>query len=172
MIDRLEELLDRSTRIPATSRVIIDEDEYLRLIDQMRISVPAEIKNAREVEQERDAILEAAQAQGNAMVEAAREKADRLAAEHEIAAQAEERAERIVAHAREVADQIRADADGYALEVLENIAAQIDSFSRTVSAGIAYVQQRHPSLRGQGQTIVQGEVLGGAEEGATAGSPR
>ena len=43
--------------MPLTTRVVIDEDEYLRLIDQMRISVPQEIKNARQLEAERDQVL-------------------------------------------------------------------------------------------------------------------
>ena len=66
LIDRLEELLDRGTRVPMTTRVVIDENEYLRLIDQMRISVPQEIKNARQVEAEREARLATAQEQAEA----------------------------------------------------------------------------------------------------------
>src|SRR3989304_650672 len=93
LIDRLEELLDRSTRIPATSRVIINEDEYLRLIDQMRISVPQEIKNARQIEVERDALLAQAQAQAEAMTAAAREKASALVADHAVLRQAQERSD-------------------------------------------------------------------------------
>ena len=150
LIDRLEELLDRSTRIPATSRVIIDEDEYLRLIDQMRISVPQEIKNARQVENERDAILAAAEAQAEAMVEAGREKVGQMASEHEIAKEAGERADVILQDAYSQATQIRADADEYALEVLERIQAQIDAFSRTVSNGIRV-------LRGDGRNRRRGE---------------
>jgi hypothetical protein len=141
LIDRLEEMLDRSTRIPATSRVIIDEDEYLRLIDQMRISVPQEIKNARQVENERDAILAAAEAQAEAMVEAGRERALQLAAESEITRRAEEQSALIAQEAYRQALQIRADADDYALEVLVKIQAQIDAFSRTVANGVSLLRE-------------------------------
>lgn len=140
LIDRLEELLDRATRIPYTSRVILDEEEYLRLIDQMRISVPQEIKNARQIEGEREKRLAAAQAQAEAMIEAAREKAEALTADHVILEQARTRSDDIVARAYDEANTIRGDADAYALEVLQRIAAQLEGFGRTVQNGIRLLQ--------------------------------
>ncbi|MEO8082743.1 MAG: hypothetical protein ABI780_02910 [Ardenticatenales bacterium] len=140
MIDRLEELLDRSARIPYTSRVIIDEGEYLRLVDQMRISVPQEIKNARQIEAEREARLGAAQEQVEAMIQAAGEKADALTAEHPIRLKAQTQGEEIIARAIEEANAVRADADAYALEVLQRIAVQLDGFGRTVQNGIRHLQ--------------------------------
>jgi cell division septum initiation protein DivIVA len=142
--------------------VIIDEDEYLRLIDQMRISVPQEIKNARQVENERDAILAAAEAQAEAMVEAGREKALQLASDHEITQQAQSQADGIVQDAYTQASQIRSEADAYAMEVLERIQAQIDAFSRTVANGIRLLRgdprNRHRPLVGDDD--VEPEIMG------------
>ena len=146
LIDRLEELLDRSTRIPATSRVIIDEDEYLRLIDQMRISVPQEIKSARAIENDRDSIIASAQAQAEAMIQADREKADALSAEHEVTARAEIRAEQILADARARAESVTAAADEYVLDVLQGILQQIDAFRTTVANGVdSLTRERRPA---------------------------
>jgi hypothetical protein len=144
LIDRLEEVLDHSTRVPFTSRVLIDEDEYLRLIDQMRISVPQEIKNARQIEAERDALLAAAQDQAEAMIAAGREKAAALTADHVVLAQAEERANEVLSDAYDEAAAIRADADAYALEVLERIAAQLEGFERTIRNGIRLLRAGDP----------------------------
>lgn len=119
---------------------MIDEDEYLRLIDQMRISVPQEIKNARQIEAEREKRLAAAQDQAEAMIEAAREKSEALTADHVILEQARERADAIVADAYEEGHAIRSDADAYALEVLQRIAAQLESFRRTVHNGIRLLE--------------------------------
>lgn len=116
--------------------MIIDEDEYLRVIDQMRISVPQEIKNARQIENERDAILAAAQAQAEAMLEAGRARAAELAAEHEIVKRSQDQADRVLRDSYEQAAAVRADADAYVLEVLERIQAQIDHFARTIQNGI------------------------------------
>jgi cell division septum initiation protein DivIVA len=164
LIDRLEELLDHSTRVPMTSRVVIDEDEYLRLIDQMRISVPQEIKNARQIEAERDAILAAAQEQAEAMMGAAREKADSLADDHIVLAQAEERANDVLSQAYEEAAAIRGDADAYALEVLERIADQLEGFARTVQNGMQLLQSGS-SVKPSGLSGVEPEVPGGSAQG-------
>lgn len=154
LIDRLEELLDRATRIPYTSRVLLDEDEYLRLIDQMRISVPQEIKNARQIEADREARLAAAQEQGEAIIAAAREKAEALTSEHRILEEASRRSDEVLAQAYEEGNAIRSDADAYALEVLERLAAQLDQFGRTVHNGMAL-------LRSGERVEIEPEIVGG-----------
>jgi cell division septum initiation protein DivIVA len=141
LIDRLEELLDHSTRVPGTSWVVINEDEFLRLIDQMRISVPQEIKSARQIEGERDALLAAAQEQAEAMIGAAREKAGQLVNEHSVLSQAEERSEEILGVAYQEAAVIRSDADSYAFEVLERIAEQLEGFRRTIENGMHLLKE-------------------------------
>ena len=49
LVDRLEELFNASHAIPLTHNVIVDEDKFLDIIDQMRITVPEEVKKAQEV---------------------------------------------------------------------------------------------------------------------------
>ncbi len=153
LIDRLEELLDRATRIPYSSRVLLDEDEYLRLIDQMRISVPQEIKNARQIEAEREARLAAAQEQADAIVAAAHEKADALTSEHRILEEARRRGDEVLAQGYEEGNAIRGDADAYALEVLERLAAQLDQFGRTVHNGMSL-------LRSGERVEIEPEIVG------------
>jgi cell division septum initiation protein DivIVA len=123
-----------------STRVVIDENEYLRLIDQMRISVPQEIKNARQVEAERDALLAAAQEQADAMLEAANERSDALTADHVVLAQAQQRADEILTKAYEEAAQIRSEADAYSLEVLHRIKGQLEHFGLTVANGIRLLE--------------------------------
>ena len=53
LIDKLEQLVNSGTRLPLSSRTVIDEQEFLDIIDQLRIMVPDEIKQARRVSSER-----------------------------------------------------------------------------------------------------------------------
>ena len=151
-----------------TSRVVLDEDEYLRLSDQMRISVPQEIKNARQIEAERDALLARAQEQAEAMIAAARERAEALAADHVVVSQAEERASAVLGNAYDEAAAIRADADAYALEVLERIAAQLEGFGRTIQNGIRLLRAGSPV--GSVPPEIEPEVVGDGGPGAGRGS--
>ena len=62
LIDRLEALVSTSRRVPF-GRVLLDEQEILEIIDQMRLSLPNEINQARRVLQERDQIIGQAQSE-------------------------------------------------------------------------------------------------------------
>ena len=57
LVDRLEELFNQSRPIPLTRSVIVDEDRFLEIIDQMRISIPEEVKKAQSLEVQKDRIL-------------------------------------------------------------------------------------------------------------------
>lgn len=143
---------------------MVDEEEYLRLIDQMRISVPQEISRAREIEAEREAILAKAHEQAKAMLEEARLQAERLVAEHTIMAQAQDRSAEILRHAYEDAETIRMEADAYALQVLEQLETQLAQFSRQVGKGIELLRSRG-SVAETAADQVEPEIIG-AENGA------
>ncbi|MBA4384963.1 MAG: ATPase, partial [Anaerolinea sp.] len=49
LVDRLEELFNESKPIWFTHSVVVDEDRMLDLIDQMRITIPDEIKKAQQL---------------------------------------------------------------------------------------------------------------------------
>jgi len=57
LVDRLESLLNESRRIPLTSNRLVDEELFLNIIDQMRISIPEEIKKGKRIQQERGRII-------------------------------------------------------------------------------------------------------------------
>jgi len=46
LVDRLEELVNSSRSLPFTHTILVDEDRVLELIDQMRVSIPEEVKKA------------------------------------------------------------------------------------------------------------------------------
>ena len=53
LLDRLEELVGTGRRVPLSTRVIVEEDEFLAILDQIRAAVPREIRDAQRVVEER-----------------------------------------------------------------------------------------------------------------------
>ena len=104
LIDRLEELFNNSRPIPLTHNVIVDEDKFLDIIDQMRISVPEEVKKAQQVFSQKDRVMAQAQEEANRTLQLAREKADGLIEKEALVQDAQRRAGQII-------DQARADAE-------------------------------------------------------------
>ena len=57
LVDRLEELFNASRGIPFTRSVIVDEERMLDLIDQMRVTIPDEVRKAQQLLAQRERIL-------------------------------------------------------------------------------------------------------------------
>jgi cell division septum initiation protein DivIVA len=136
LIDRLEELFNESKSIPLTRNVMVDEDRMLDIIDQMRIAIPEEVKKAQQLLGQRDRVLAQAQEEANRTLELARQKAEQMVTKDMVAQEAARRAEQIVAQARNEAENIRADADDYAMNSLTQLQDELDRISNQVVNGI------------------------------------
>jgi vacuolar-type H+-ATPase subunit H len=141
LVDRLESLLNESWLIPLTSNRIINEEEYLDIIDQMRITIPAEIKQSKRVQQERERIIAQAQEEAERIVAQARERAANLTNEHEVLKTAETKAEALLKQAQQQAEDTRAGADDYVIGVLSELEEQLMAFLTTVRNGLKAVQR-------------------------------
>jgi vacuolar-type H+-ATPase subunit H len=136
LVDRLEAVINGGWRMPMTTRVQIDEREALDVLDLMRTTVPEEIKQARRVNQEREKILAQAQTEANRLVAQAQERAERLLAEDNISLAAQDRAHQIVDQARAEAEEIRREADQYALDLLDRLDSELRRISGSVRNAI------------------------------------
>jgi vacuolar-type H+-ATPase subunit H len=145
LVDRLEELFNKSHAIPLTHNVIVDEDKFLDIIDQMRISIPEEVKKAQEVFTRKDRVMAQAQEEANRTLQLARDKASDLVDKESLVSDAKRRAEQIIEQARIEADNIRAGADQYARESLENLEHAMEQLLVQVRNGVMLLEQRSPS---------------------------
>jgi len=141
LVDRLEELVMEGRAVPFSRRVIVDEERFLDLVDQMRVSIPDEIKKARRIQQERERIIAQANEEAGRIVNLSQEEAGNLISEHEIVKVAEARAAVILERAQNEARQIRKDADDYVTEALGQLEYQLDGLLTTVRNGLRRVQQ-------------------------------
>jgi len=136
LIDRLEELFNESKNIPLTRNVMVDEDRMLDIIDQMRIAIPEEVKKAQQLLGQRDRVLAQAQEEANRTIELARQKSDELVAKDMVAQDAQRRADQIIAQSRVEAENIRADADDYAMNSLSQLESELERITNQVANGI------------------------------------
>jgi cell division septum initiation protein DivIVA len=137
LVDRLEELFNESRLIPLTHNVIVDEDRMLEIIDQMRISIPEEVKKAQQILAQRDRVLAQSQEEANRTISLAKKKAEELASRDAIMEAAQTRAEQIVDQARADAEAVRRDADDYIIETLGALEAELSRLINQARNGIA-----------------------------------
>ncbi len=144
LVDRLEEIFNEGRSIWFTHSVAVDEDRMLDIIDQMRTTIPDEIKKAQQVMAQRDRILAQAQEEGNRTILLAREKAEQFVARDQIMQDARVQAEQIIAEAKVDADRTRAEADQYVLQSLTNMEMELERILTQVRNGITTLQNPPP----------------------------
>jgi len=136
LVDRLEELFNESRSIPFTHSVIVDEDLMLDIIDQMRVSIPEEIKKAQQLLAQKDRLLAQAQEEANRTLALAREKSEQVVERDAIVQAAQARAEQIIAQAKVDIEHTKREADEYVLDTLTNLEMELDRSLNQVRNGI------------------------------------
>lgn len=145
LVDKLEELFSQGRSIPMTHNVIVDEDRMLDIIDQMRISIPDEIKRSQQILAQRDRILAQAKEEHDRTIEIAKEKREQLTSSNEITAEAKKRADQIISQAYTEAEVIKREADKYALDTLKRLELEMDRTINQVRNGIRTLQRDQES---------------------------
>jgi F0F1-type ATP synthase membrane subunit b/b' len=143
LIDRLEELFNESRGIPLTHSVVIDEDRFLDIIDQMRVSIPEEVKKAQQVLVQRDRVLAQAQEEANRTIALARDKSEQLIGRDVVTEAARKQAEEIIGQAQREAEAARHEADEYVVETLTRLEVEMDRTLSQVRNGIKTLQAEH-----------------------------
>jgi cell division septum initiation protein DivIVA len=145
LVDRLEELFNESRAIPLTRNVLVDEDRFLEIVDQMRISIPEEIKRSQQLLSQRDRVLAQAQEEANRTIQLAKKQAEELVSRDAIVHAAQPRADQIIEQARLEAEAVKYEADGYILESLATIEAELTRLLSQTRNGIAKITTERKS---------------------------
>src|SRR5215217_1959576 len=139
LIDKLDDLVHNAKPVPLTDQVRVDRDEIL---DQMRATIPEEIKQARWIVKERQEMLAEAKREAERIVKEARERQTQLVSQQEVTRQAERAAEEIIEDARAREREIRLGAEDYADEILNTLEVNLSKFIAAVQRGRERLQGR------------------------------
>jgi vacuolar-type H+-ATPase subunit H len=123
---------------------MVNEDELMELIDQVRFNLPDEIKQANWTVSEQQRIITEAHAEAARIMSRANERAEETASEHEILRRAERHAAQVIKDAQAKSDQIIREAEGYALEQLKQLEAHLGRTLGTVRRGVEALQSSQP----------------------------
>ncbi|MGK2878182.1 MAG: ATPase [Solirubrobacterales bacterium] len=135
LIDKLDDLIHNAKQIPLTENVRVDREEIYDLLDQMRATIPEEIKQARWIVKERQEMLAEAKREAERIVKEANDEQLRLVSEQEVVRQAENHAEDIVEEARAREREIRLGAEDYADDILNTLEVNLEKFLAAVQRG-------------------------------------
>jgi len=140
LVDRLEELFNESRPIPLTHNVVVDEDRMLDLIDQMRVTIPEEVKRAQQILTQRDRILAQAQEEAKRTKDLAREKSQQLVERDAVVQAAKARADEVMKQAEITAEHTRREADTYVIQTLSRMEVELERLLNQARNGIMALQ--------------------------------
>jgi len=164
LIDSLEELVVQARRLPMGGNLVVDRKRMLDVVDQLRLAVPGDLRQAAQILETRAQILEDARQNAERIVQQARAERERLVDTNAVVVEAEERGQAILAEAEQRARATVADADAtaaehlseaaeaatkqlddadqYALELLRRLQAQLNSYMESVRTSITSLEER------------------------------
>jgi vacuolar-type H+-ATPase subunit H len=112
-LQQIEDMIKEAKSMPLSSSALLNREEILELVAQMREVLPEEIKQARWVVKDREELLTKARRDSQRIVEEAEQEQLRMATREEVVKRAEAEADRILAEAREEARRMRLEAEDY-----------------------------------------------------------
>ncbi len=196
LVDRLEEIVASAQKMPIGSKAIVDRRRLLDVVDQMRVAIPQEVRDAQEMVARRDEQHREAEENARLVIAHAEDRAARMVEQHELTQAARKRAEEIahlaearleeriqqanddiearIAESRRISGQQMDAADEYARDLLGRLDRQLLAFVRSVQSGLDQLQAPgHPEvpapLAARPSTTASERIRLAAEE--TSGAP-
>jgi hypothetical protein len=159
-----------SKKLPLTNSVVLDQAAVLELIDQLRVSVPDEVRQAKRITEEAARITERARDEGDAVVARAQEQAAQMLEERELVRMAQQRAGEILDAANHEAAEVRRGADEYAAGVLIRLEGECIKALTSIKRGIDMLDERHRPPRAGDDDLSPTPMSG--EQEPTEATPR
>ncbi|MBQ8044040.1 MAG: ATPase [Clostridia bacterium] len=121
LLENLEEIIESGTKVPLSTKVMVDKEELSEILEEIRIKLPDELKQAKWVKEERQRIIMDAQKEADQIVKETETKIISLVDDHEITRQALAQKEEIIESADKVAREITTGTREYADALLERL---------------------------------------------------
>ena len=132
LLETLEDILENSKNLPFTNKGMVDKEEMLEIIKEIRIKLPDELKQAKWVKEERQRILVEAQKEADGIVKEAENRIISMIDEHEITRKAYEKKVEIIETANEMSREISKGTKEYADNILEKVEGVLQEALKTV----------------------------------------
>lgn len=144
LVERLEAMVVNARKVPMTSQIILEQAAVLDLIDQLRVAIPEEVRQARRINQESDRVLAKAREEAEGIIGAAQEQAALLLQDQSILREAERRSQEMLDGAQSKSDETMRGADQYAADVLVRLESDLVKTLSIIKKSLEVIEERTP----------------------------
>lgn len=146
LLEQFDEVLDNGVKIPG-KKTIVDVEQLRAVIDDIRLNIPGEIKQARGIVADRADIITNAKREADGIIRSAEEKAKAMVAQEEITKLAQERAAEIIANAQAKSREMKKAAQDFVDDIMrradEGLTANLGEVRKTRAA----LKQQMPAVK-------------------------
>ena len=129
LLDELEEIIDTSASFPLTGKIMVDADDVLSVVRDIRRELPEEINHAQYIVNEQRNIIDKARQEYTEIINQAKAEAERLIETDDITVKAKHRADEILQVANENAKQLKLSSLEYVDNMLYDFQNKMDSLN-------------------------------------------
>ncbi|MBI2847289.1 MAG: hypothetical protein HYX82_05345 [Chloroflexi bacterium] len=156
-IDRIEAIAGSSAKLPLTKRGMVDMEKLNEALELIKANLPSDIKEAQQIIQMRESILNQAQMEARRIRGAAEDDAKMRTQDSQIVKDAQKKVEDIVRESQRKAEAIIAEgerqantrrraANDYSLEALHQLDDQLSSILNTVRNGVETLEREKEAV--------------------------
>lgn len=150
LLEYLQDIVETSSKIPVTGKVVIKKKEVLEIVDQIINNLPEQFKKAQWIVEEKQKIINEAKEEAELIRKESIDQIKKQIENHDVTREARIRAQEIISSAQKDAKNMRLSARDYADEILCQLQEEIDSLGKeTVSKVKNDVEKFVVSLDGQ-----------------------
>lgn len=125
LLEKMEDIVEDASKFPLSNKIMIDKEEILEVINDIRLKLPDEINRASWVAKERQRILVEAQNEADELIEKVRHQQKILVDESEITRIAKQNANQLLQEAEVKANAMKEGAYNYSDEILSKLQNKI-----------------------------------------------
>ena len=133
LLETLEDILENSKTLPFSDKSIIEKEQFLDIIKEIRLKLPEELKQAKWIKEERERIIAEAQKDADDIVREAENRIISMIDEHEITKKAYDKKTEIIADANEMYREITKGTNDYVDGILANIENNVLELGKSLS---------------------------------------
>ncbi len=142
LLDMMDETLEDAFTVPLTGKRMVDAEKLRDIIDDVRLNMPTEIRQAKAIVQDRADIVEGARKEAEGIIKKAEERARVIVSEEEVVKQSQQRASEILTGAQQQAKELRTSVTNYCENLLRQTEDQLTKSCSEVKSARASIRQK------------------------------
>ncbi len=152
LIDEIEDIVESAGSLPLTSKVLVQKEELLDIISELRIKLPDEIKQAAWIKEERERIISEANKDAEQIIKETRLKLEELVSKEEVLKEANERAKDLMNKAQIASTNLKRSSLEYSDKLLMNAQENLKDMITTLN-------ENRTELRKMSASVSQGNQV-------------